>query len=200
MNCPICEALNSNGSQFCGVCGTSLSTVTAAAMADGPISEPAPTERPAGFWDRLLAWTIDCFLLFVANLGILALLPGYSPADIFNDKPLPFWLNHSALFWGLSVPYETLGVRLFSTTVGKGILGIYVRRADGGKVGLAKALVRGMCVTLSRLTFAIGPIPVGLVATIFGLFSIGWASNRPGLHNQVCETTVVERVRGKGKR
>ena len=169
-------------------------------MADGSPAESAPAEHPAGFWDRFLAWTIDCFLLFVANLGILALLPGYSPADIFNDKPLPFWLDNSALFWGLSVPYETLGVWLFSTTAGKRIMGIYVRRADGGKVGLEKALLRGMCVTVSRLAFAIGPIPVGLAATIFGLFSIGWTSNRPGLHNQICETMVVERVQGKGKR
>ncbi len=200
-HCPGCDAANLADSRFCGVCGAALPDATQPGEPGGATAtqNTGATEQPAGFWERMLAWTVDCFLLFVAQLGILALLNGYSPADIFSDRPLPFWLDNSALFWGLSVPYEVISVGLFSTTPGKRILGLYVRQADGGKIRPQTALLRGPLITISRLAFGIGPIPVGMTATILGMFTMRFTESRPGWHNQICQTAVVERTQGKGQ-
>ena len=85
----------------------------------------------------------------------------------------------------ISLLYYSLGVAIWSTTVGKRALGLYVLRTDGSKVGFLRAVGRWLSYILSALILFIG------------FFMIGLRQDKRGLHDLICDTMVVSSPGGR---
>ena len=81
--------------------------------------------------------------------------------------------------WLIVILYYTIGVSVYSTTVGKRVLGLYVLRPDGSKLGPGRALARYFATILSGLVLFIGYL------------MIAFSDNKRGLHDEICDTVVV---------
>ena len=171
--CPRCHADNGPGATFCYACGL-------------PLDEQAPRQAetfvaggvPAGFWIRLLAWFIDFVVLIVAELLLIAVLPGISIEAYFAEEFSWDW--YDTFLTLVNIAYYVIGVSAFSTTVGKRVLGLYVLRRDGSKIGLGRAFARYLAYIPSMMLLGIGYL------------MIGFSRNKRGLHDYICDTVVVE--------
>ena len=134
---------------------------------------------PAGFWIRLLAWLIDSIVLVIVQLILLTLMPGTSIEAYYTSDT--FWTTADSLMTIVSAIYYTIGVSVFSTTVGKRTLGLYVVRLDGTKVSGLRAFGRHLASGLSALLLFIGYL------------MIAFSSDKRGLHDHICDTVVVRR-------
>ena len=79
----------------------------------------------------------------------------------------------------IPVLYFTVGVSVYSATIGKKALGLYVLRPDGSKIGPGRALGRHFASILSALILFIGYL------------MIAFSDNKRGLHDEICDTVVV---------
>lgn len=206
-DCPNCGAANPADSRYCRVCGTGLMAgISSPAPQPAAVSCPRcrasndvndlfcyacglPLDEPdrrragqlvaggvaAGFWIRLLAWFIDFIILTAAELILAALSP--------YDTGLWTWQDTILLLIALLIPpaYTTIGVSVFSTTVGKRVLGLYVRRSDGSRAGPLRALARYLAYIPSALLLGIG------------FLMIGFSGDKRGLHDHICDTVVIKR-------
>ena len=184
--CHRCKKPNEVGSTYCFSCGLPLdekSPARSPAVAARPDASSEPQDHigespktslgqgvPAGFWIRFVAFLIDGIISYAV------------PEYVFA----PLVLSVYPLDWdiiGLIVvaSYETIGVSVWSTTIGKRILRLYVLRPDGSRVGPGRALARYFAVNLSILLLGIGCIMVGL------------RRDKRGLHDLICDTVVVKR-------
>lgn len=170
ITCPRCRSISEAGSLFCFTCGLPLDDVE-------PVATPAYAGQPAGFWVRFWAWLIDFLILSVADSGLIAVWPGFS--DYFSSGSLLHWVD--LLFFVLGCLYYAIGVSVWSTTVGKLVLRLYVRRPNGARVGFGRALGRYFASIFSLLIFGIGYLMIGL------------RSDKRGLHDLICDTQVVRR-------
>ncbi|MFM7872609.1 MAG: RDD family protein, partial [Actinomycetota bacterium] len=97
---------------------------------------PSPSERPSvtlgGIGMRAVAQVLDGIIIGVP-LFVLTLAMGISLTDEnLTDSEL-LWIT--VLWFGVSLFYNTLGVALWGTTLGKRIAGLkVVNRVDGGPV------------------------------------------------------------------
>ena len=172
ISCPRCHQICEPGSVFCFACGLPLDDESPT------LSAPAtPIGRPAGFWIRLWAWIFDFIILAVVQLAAIAAWPGF--AEYFADSSDWHWVD--ALTFLISASYYTVAVSVWSTTIGKRVLGLYILRKDGSKVGPARALARYLSAILSGVLFGIGYLMIGL------------RSDKRGLHDLICDTMVVKR-------
>ena len=121
---------------------------------------------PAGFWIRLAAWSIDTFLEVVL-IGIF----GQIFVQIFGG-PVQFGFVIAIL----SVSFLALMARVCGFSPGKRLLGLYVLRPNGSRVGLGRMLFRSM---IAALAFGIGH------------FMIGFRQDKRGLHDLLADTVVV---------
>ena len=164
-------------------------------------SQNLSIDNPAGFWRRLAARLIDLFLILVM-VGLAASyfdqqvqprpdIPDFS-ADEFSLSDA-FWLNEPVGLWGLGkVPitvialvesiYQAIAICVWSTTVGKRILGIYVQRLDGARVGVLRSVVRPFAFWLMFI--------IPLVALI-GAVILAFRPDKRGLHDLLCEVEAV---------
>ena len=172
LQCPRCRRRNETGSDFCYFCGLPLEDGTgspsrrkteAPELFSGSI-EPADSPG-AGFWLRFCAAAIDGILLI-----LLTLVAAWSVG-----LPIVFSLL------AISLLYHSLGVSVWSTTVGKRLLGLYVRRSDGSKCGFRRAVRRWFSSIVSALILFVGYIMIGL------------RRDKRGLHDLICDTVVVSR-------
>ena len=174
LSCPRCQASNEVGTTFCYSCGYPLEESRAAqsgmARAEGV---------PAGFWIRLLAWLIDSVLLVSFQLLLLTLLPGTSIESYYSDDS--FWTWADTVMTIVGAAYYTIGVSVYSTTVGKRMLGLYVLRRDGTRVGGLRAFGRHLASGLSAVLLFVGYLMIGV------------SSDKRGLHDHICDTVVVRR-------
>ena len=109
---------------------------------------------------------------------IIALWPGYD--EYFDNYGSGLhWVD--LLIFILNVSYCTIGVAVWSTTIGKRIGGLYVLRPDGAKAGLGRALGRYFASILSFMLFGIGYLIIGL------------RRYKRGLHDLICDTVVVRK-------
>lgn len=172
ITCPRCHQVSEPGSLFCFSCGLPLDEqampVRPRTTSDG---------QPAGFWIRFGAWLIDAVILATLQIVLIAVWPGLSEYFTSDDFGHPVDL----LVFILDVLYFTLGVAIWSTTIGKRLLGMYVHRPDGARVGVGRALARYFAGILSFLIFFIGYLMVGL------------RSDKRGLHDLICDTIVVRK-------
>lgn len=171
ITCPRCRQVSEPGSLFCFSCGLPLD--------DTPTTVPTPSYagRPAGFWPRLAAWLIDAVILATLLVILIAFWPGFTEYFTSDDFGHPVDL----LIFVLYALYFTLGVAIWSTTIGKRLLGMYVLRPDGARVGFGRALARYFAGILSFLILFIGYLMVGL------------RSDKRGLHDLICDTVVVQK-------
>ena len=175
--CPRCHASNRAGTTFCFSCGYPLEASRAEGFA---ASGPAPVAGvPAGFWVRLLAWFIDSILLIAVQLLMLTLVPGISVESYYSDESLWTWPDTIMVLVGAA--YYTVGVSVYSTTIGKRALSLYVLRRDGTKVSGPRAFGRHLATGLSALVLFVGYL------------MIAFSSDKRGLHDHICDTIVVRR-------
>lgn len=178
MPCPRCSSLNAPGTSFCYSCGLPLDE-----FAGTPMRTAAGVVRlagtPAGFWIRLVAWLIDSLVLVGAQLILLTLMPGTSIEAYYTDNSL--WTASDTIMSIFGAIYYTVGVSVFSTTVGKRALGLYVLRPDATKVGGLRALGRYFAGGLSSFLLGIG------------FLMIAFSSEKRGLHDHICDTVVVRK-------
>ena len=170
--CPRCRRVNEPDSLFCFSCGLPLDDA-APARAGGA---PAYAGQPAGFWIRLGAWVIDLIILNIAVMPLIAVWPGFD--EYFaTDGGLLHGVDLLILvLYGL---YYTIGVSVWATTIGKRLLGLYVFRPDGAKVGPGRAAARYCAGILSALIFGVGYLMIGL------------RLDKRGLHDLICDTVVT---------
>lgn len=143
--------------------------------------EPAPAAEapegpvPAGFNERFVAYVIDAlpFVMMIywtikpaAKAGLIS--PGGSGELIWK------------LFWvGLYIIYETIFSSGGRATLGKWIMNIRVRAADGGNLSVPRAFVRACSYFLSSATLNLG--------YIMALFTV----NKRALHDVTAGSRVV---------
>ena len=169
--CPRCNRVSEPGSLFCFSCGLPLDEAAAARRA------PAYAGQAAGFWVRLAAWVIDVIILSVAAMPLIAVWPGFG--EYFTTDTL--WHGVDLLLLVLGGLYDTVGVSVWATTIGKRLLGVYVLRPDGAKVGPGRAAARYFASILSLLLVGVGYLMIGL------------RRDKRGLHDLICDTVAVRR-------
>ena len=216
MNCPACQTPYNPGNRFCGRCGADLSAASAdpaaapetpaasfhpyAAAPDAGPSYPVTAARPGGFRRpallytvlRSLAYIIDALIIPVplVLLWILLGLPLPAGTDELFDPPPGFqWLQ--LLNFSLALVYETALITLYAATVGKRLVGMYVVRTDGSRVGWGRALARHLLKVLLA-NFAI--ITLGLVFLAI-VMMIALRQDKRGLHDLIFDTVVLRRDR-----
>ena len=177
--CPRCQASNEPRTAFCYSCGYPLGEPAAVQFRPTVPGLTVLEGVPAGFWIRLLAWCIDSVLLVALQLLLLTLLPGTSVEAYYSDDS--FWTQADSIMAVVGALYYTFGVSLFSTTVGKRALGLYVLRRDGSKVSGLRAFGRHLASGLSVLLLGVGYLMIGV------------SSDKRGLHDHICDTVVVRR-------
>lgn len=139
----------------------------AAPAYDGPV--------PAGFNERFVAYVIDAlpFVLLTYATLKMAVKAGLFPYTTGNE-----WL-WKFLWMGLYILYEAVLSSGGRATVGKWLMNIRVRAADGGDLPFGKALVRALAYFLSSATFNLG--------YLLALFT----RDKRALHDYVAGSRVV---------
>jgi uncharacterized RDD family membrane protein YckC len=102
--------------------------------------------RPAGLITRLLANTIDLLVVTVLVVAVYAGLCGV----LFLRRGASFTfptVTHAQAYWawfGVLIVYFAWGWTTSGRTYGDRLLGLRVRRRDGGGVGLWRGLIRAL--------------------------------------------------------
>lgn len=142
-------------------------------FADGP--------EPAGFNERFVAYVIDAFP-FVAGAHLTmhaAVNAGYVSRSTGGE-----W-KWKLLWTGVYIIYETIFSSGGRATLGKFLLNLRVRAADGGNLSFGRALARAFSYFLSSLTLDLG--------YLMALFT----PQKRALHDYVAGSRVVSlRERG----
>ncbi len=204
MNCPACQTPYNPGNRFCGRCGADLSAAAAkpeaapetpaasfhpyAASPDAGPSYPFTAARPGGFWIRVPAYIIDAVIISLplVLLWMLFGLPVPTTTDELLNPPDAF-RRLQLLNAFLSLVYDTALIAVYAATFGKRILGLYVVRTDGSRVGWGRALARHL---ITALTAA---FTLGLAFLIVAI-----RPDKRGLHDLICDTVVLRRDRRAG--
>lgn len=138
----------------------------------------------AGFWIRVLANTIDSFIIFIP-MFLVNLLIGLSTIP-FADNSNPDSMSMSYLLITMILDYAIYilyyGFMTSSSnqgTLGKMAVGIKVTDVNGNKLTLGHSIGRFFAFLLSSMTFYIGFIMVGLT------------DKKKGLHDYMANTYVV---------
>ena len=180
IHCPRCRSVIEPDSRYCFSCGLPIDEQDAGPQPEGTHYGTVPDARydgiPGGFWIRLAAWFIDLAVITLAELALIGLWPGF---DIYFDENASYfhWVDLMA-FVGI-VCYYTFAVSVFQTTIGKRLLGLYVLRTNGSRVGPGRALARYFAGIFSWVLFGIGYLMIGL------------RNDKRGLHDLMCDTAVV---------
>lgn len=170
--CPGCHRFNAAAAAFCADCGVALPKDTAVPLFGGP----------AGFWIRVVAFTIDQLLLYAAHTFAAARL-GLKEVDydrLAFAEALVRDLPSIALYAAIACTYAMVMVGTWGGTLGKLILGLrIVRHSDGGKVPYGLALGRSLAEYVSALAVGLGYLWIGL------------SPSKRGWHDYLCDTRVV---------
>jgi len=104
---------------------------------------------------RIVAYAIDVFAVSVVVYSLLIIIAFPTVPAIFFGQMFPF-----AWFWGvwlggiaslIILAYFVLAEAVFGRTLGKGLLGLRVRRLDGKHVDLWSSFVRN----ISKISFVL---------------------------------------------
>ncbi|MEX0763143.1 MAG: RDD family protein [Dehalococcoidia bacterium] len=176
VECPRCGRINSVEDSFCFNCGLPFDEV------QRTFAEPSMSGvgRPAGFWIRLGGWIMDSLLLSLVVAAIWPAIFEGAYVDYVSGERLGTGSEFTFLL-AVNATYHTLAVGIWGTTVGKRLLGLWVVRPGGGRVGLGGAFVRYLGTILSSFLLLIGYLMV--------LFR----SDRRALHDLIANTYVVRK-------
>jgi uncharacterized RDD family membrane protein YckC len=162
-------------------------------------AEPAlPAPPPpafAGFWLRVLAWLIDGLVigLLEAPFALPAIwLPVWRSVQESMrtgvHAPIDVPYGWSLLLIAIAYLYRFLMIGRWNATVGKFVVGIRVRRADGSPAGWREAALRPILesvVSLPRSSV------LGLVRYVDDVWML-WDRRSQTLHDKVAGTIVVK--------
>jgi uncharacterized RDD family membrane protein YckC len=190
MICLKCGGAVPDQSRACPRCATTvISPVTQAAdarrLALTQSTAIGDLSRPAGFWLRCCARTIDGIIVVVLYVGFLALLelletPG---AGAMGRTQAATTLGSLiAIILLLQAVYEISYHSLWGCTVGKRLLGLRVVGRDGHTLSLIKAILRWLVYLPSA-----GLLCAGLVVAGFDRRKQGW-------HDKIAGSYVVHSV------
>jgi uncharacterized RDD family membrane protein YckC len=202
MFCGVCGSQQSTDSRWCSNCGASFpatmvqpggspAAATAAAAASTPDKPLAGDAPVAGIGDRAIAGILDMILmsaLFPAVGMWAALRFGGVTGNGFELNGLPAFLT-IAIVGIAGFLYLWLCEGVLGATLGKFMLNVRIRRAEGGAIGLGKSLIRN----LLRIIDGIG---VYLVAFLMATFS----RRRQRLGDRIAGTVVVQADAGRAVR
>lgn len=178
ISCPRCRASNAAGADFCYSCGLPFDegnrrhARTASVILAG---------QPAGFWIRAVAAIIDGLCLAAVEFLLIVIAPGISVDVYFSSEAIwgtGTWVDYATLLTG--IVYYTVGVSVWATTIGKRVVGIYVLRPDGSKLGPGRAFARYWAPILSALILFIG------------FLMVAFRQDKRALHDLICDTVVVK--------
>ena len=130
-------------------------------------SPPMQAGAPAGFWIRLVAWSIDSVLQLVLIVIFGRIFGGLGQSGFVMALLLVAFL--AIITWAYVI------------SPGKRLLGLFILRPNGSRVGLGRKVFRSM---ISLLTFGIGHS------------MIVFRQDKRGLHDLFADTVVV---RGGGE-
>jgi len=187
MFCRFCGAANPDDARVCGSCHQEL---LAPAQADPPgaqtpdaAASPETADRIARMGDRFLAVVLDTIVIaavFALSGMVLARELGGLTASGFSLEGTAALLAVSATAL-IAFAYYWLSEAYFGATLGKGIIGIRVRRKDGGPCDLRASLFRN----LLRLFDGIAVYLVGFFVAIL-------TGSRQRIGDHLAGTVVVE--------
>lgn len=175
--CPRCLRLSEPESQFCYYCGLRLTHETAQAARRA--SRAFLQGAPGGFWNRVVAFTIDGAVLAVVGILIFVTF-GARSEGFFPEDTIGIVLA-SLVSAAVVALYSPILIKLWGTTVGKRAFDLHVLRSDGGRCGFWRALGRHAASSASLLLVGIGYLMVAFRA-----------DNR-GLHDVITGTAVIKR-------
>ncbi len=185
VDCPRCHHLNDPSAEFCYNCGLPFDGTTR--IAGSRLGQRIPAfarARPGGFRVRFVAAIIDAIVVLPILILLITTFSGISVdeylAYYFDENSVGFdWrIERFNLF---EILYHTVLVALWSTTVGKKALSLYVVRTDGRRLGFWQSLARELVKVLSALLFFIGFIIAA------------FREDKRTLHDLVVGTVVVRR-------
>jgi len=149
--------------------------------------------RPCGFWARLAAYLIDCFIL-AALFQLVWTQSGQArlwatpvfPTDLTDASVQDFlrnaqtWFNHAALFfYPLYFSYDVLLNGRLGATVGKMAIGARIVRFDGSPLGYWRAALRWLAARVSDFFCFAGYLIIPLRA------------DKRALHDLLAATRVI---------
>ena len=154
------------------------------------------TYQFAGFWRRLVAYSIDGVIIGVVFivLSIVAGLAYFSGAMSGDSQAWMAKLTNlerlgslgiaiSALYVLLFIAYFTYFHSLDGRTPGKKLLGLQVVSADGSPISFGIAFLRSVGYLVSSLLFT---VPLGYIWVVFDKKKQGW-------HDKIAGTVVIIR-------
>jgi uncharacterized RDD family membrane protein YckC len=144
--------------------GTTVSALGEAKAPQGSTSNFVSASEFGGFWRRFAAVLIDGIILsmFTVPLSIFA------PRVVYYCIATPLGLVYYIGFWTWK-----------GQTPGKMVMGIKIIAADGGPIGLGRAIIR-------YLGFFVSAIILYL-----GFIMIAFDGRKQGLHDKIAGTFVV---------
>jgi uncharacterized RDD family membrane protein YckC len=145
----------------------------------------------AGFWRRLLAYTVDniiinivffIFALIILTAFIFGSLSGNSRswiADLTNPARITSLFLPAMVFYiAISIAYFTYFHGIKGCTPGKMLLGLKVLSTDGTPIGFGIAFLRSVGYLISSILY------IGFIWTAFDRRKQGW-------HDKIAGTVVV---------
>lgn len=111
----------------------------------------------AGFVSRLLAFNIDLGLLvlvIVATSSLTQLVVMVLPSWLLLTKALPSLI--AAIVAVIPLAYFFLSVAITGKTVGKGVMGLRIVQAGGGRLSAARSFVRALAYLVSLMLVGAG--------------------------------------------
>ena len=143
----------------------------------------------AGFWIRSFAGILD-FIFLMPLVLIAVYFSGISTYDIFNFSNQNQSFSHFSAASSnsyINIINYAVGIAYVAyflsgkkqATIGKILLGIYVEKSDGSKVGVIGAIGRGLAAVLTSMTLGLG-----FIIVIF-------TKEKISLHDFICDTRVV---------
>ena len=204
MRCPSCGYVSFSHLTTCKSCGKPIPGAAPGPRIPAPTPAPRPrpapsttfepviefsTEdlRPAGFWIRFIAASVDGFVL-MAIMSVFIIFRIFTIGGItggeepFEDKieSLVSALGTVGLLLNL-VPllYSVVFVGWRGQTPGKMLLGLKIIRTDGEEVGYLRAFIRWIGTLISSVTLCIG------------FLMAAFTTHKRALHDYIAGTRVI---------
>ena len=153
--------------------------------AGAPSYGALPAREYKGVMPRLFAVIIDGILTGIGMTLLMAVLGGGVDPEALASGDFAYALSGApallmvALAWGYPIVFEGL----FGGTIGKLVLGMRVVNAEGGNIGLGRALVRNLLRIIDALPFFY----------LLGAILVASSDTKQRLGDRVAGTYVVAR-------
>jgi len=165
-----------------------------------PLSQAATInelEDYAGFWKRLVAYIIDCIVLYIPNMLIQKLMGGDVAGEALRQAQManrddPQQMVQSLMTYYSAMTPAMLAISVvtllyfafcessaWQATVGKLAMGIRVTDLEGQRISLPRALGRYLGKFISALILCIG------------FLMVAWTRRSQGLHDIMANTLVL---------